>query len=334
MTESTSARTRVRKTAVRVVVLLFGIWSAGVLAFSPYASTAVRIPLALLYLAAFSIAFGRMRGVLSRTVVLLLFAVACLPMLAWLSLPRASNDRLWNADQERLPSAQIVGDRVTLANVRNFSYRSTSEFEPRWEQRSYDLSRLESLWFIVEPFSGFPGAAHTFLSFGFQDGEYLAVSAEIRKEQSESFSPWKGLYRNYELMYVFGDERDLVQLRTAHRKDTVYVYPVKASKELVRATFLDVIERANSLAVQPEFYNSITNTCTTNIAHHANRIQPGVVPFSWRMLLPGHSDELALELGLIDFEGTLEEARARFRVNERADRAMRAGDFSLQIRGN
>src|SRR5688572_32345329 len=113
-------------------------------------------------------------------------------------------------------------------------------------------------------------------------------------------------------MYVFGDERDLVHLRTEHRKDTVYVYPVRATKEQVRATFVDMLARADALVANPEFYHSVTNTCTTNIAGHANRIRPGLVPLSWRMLLPGYSDALALQLGVIDFDGTLEQARETF----------------------
>lgn len=335
MIEHIYLRGRSLRVAGLVVCAAFWVWSTGAIAFSPYASVAVRASLAILFLLALPVACGiAIRRLPVATAMLPLIALGSLPLLAGLALLRPSNDRPWNLDQARLPSARIEGDRVTLANVRHFTYRSAAEFEPHWEERSYDLARIESLWFIVEPFSGFPGAAHTFLSFGFEGGEYLAVSAEIRKEQGESFSPWKGLYRNYELMYVFGDERDLVLLRTEHRKDTVYLYPVRAPKALVRATFVDVLERANALAARPEFYNSLSNTCTTNIAHHANRIQPGRVPFSWRMLLPGHSDALALQLGLIDFEGDLEQARARFRVNERAASAAGSADFSARIRAD
>ena len=326
-------RNALRRGAGLLVVSLLWAWSAGAILFSPYASAPVRAWLALLFVATLPLAYGMATRRFPRPAVVAgLIAFGCVPLIAWLVLLRPSNERDWNADQQRLATARIDGDRVTLANVRNFSYRSTSDFEPRWEDRNYDLARVESLWFVVEPFSGFPGAAHTFLSFGFEGGEYLAVSAEIRKERGESFSPWKGLYRNYELMYVFGDERDLVRLRTEHRKDTVYVYPVRASREQVRATFLDVLQRANALVARPEFYNTATNTCTTNIVHHANRIQAGLVPLSWRMWLPGHSDALALQLGLIDFEGNLEQARARFRVNERAALAADAEDFSVRIR--
>lgn len=324
---------RLRRTAGLIAVALLWVWSTGAIAFSPYSSGPVRAALALLFLLSLPLAYHAGKRRLSpQALAAGLLALGCAPLAAAGLLLQPSNDREWNPDQQRLPSALIEGRHVTLSNVRNFTYRSTSEFEPRWEDRHYDLDRIASLWFVVEPFSGFPGAAHTFLSFGFEGGEYLAVSAEIRKQPGESFSPWKGLYRNYELMYVFGDERDLVALRTEHRKDTVYVYPIRASKELIRATFVDVLERANGLAAHPEFYNTLTNTCTTNIVHHANRIQPELLPFSWHMLLPGHSDALALQRGLIDFEGSLEQARARFRVNERAAQAAGTDDFSARIR--
>jgi hypothetical protein len=328
-------RNGLRRGAGWLLASLLWAWSAGAILFSPYSTAPLRVVLALLFLVALPLAYRwAIRRYPRPAVMAGVFAFGSVPLVAWLVLLRPSNERDWNADQQRLATARIDGDRVTLANVRNFSYRSTSDFEPHWEDRSYDLGRIESLWFVVEPFSGFPGAAHTFLSFGFEGGEYLAVSAEIRKEHGESFSPWKGLYRNYELMYVFGDERDLVQLRTGHRKDTVYVYPLRASKEQVRATFLDMLDRANALVARPEFYNTLTNTCTTNIVHHANRIQAGLVPLSWRLWLPGHSDALALQLGLIDFDGSLEQARATFRVNERAALAADAADFSVRIRSH
>jgi len=319
----------------RLVLLLATAWMIGAIAFSPYATSAVRTTLAVLFAIAVIIGYRwlRKRRQLSPTRATAWMLLACaVPALVWAVLLLPSNDRNWAVDQQRLAHVDVAGDRVTVHNVRNFTYRSTTDFDRAWEDRSYDLAQLESAWFVVEPFSDFAGAAHTFLSFGFEGGEYLAVSVEIRKEKGESFSALKGLYRNYEIMYVFGDERDLVQLRTAQRKDTVYVYPLGASKDAARSMLLDIVARANALEREPEFYNSLTNTCTTNIATHANRVNPGAVPFSWQLLLPGYSDERALALGLIAFDGTIEQARERFRVNERADAAAGAADFSTQIR--
>jgi hypothetical protein len=320
--------------ALHGAALLAWLWSAGALAFAPYATAPVRTVAALGFLVAGPLlhAWLRRRGWPPTGATSALLAGAALPWLAWSFALQPSNARSWAPDQARLPQARIAGSQVTIENVRNFTWHGLDAFEPRWERREYDLDGVASLWFAVEPFSGFPGAAHTFVSFGFDDGRYLAVSVEIRKEAGESFSPWKGLYRNYELMYVLGDERDLVQLRTGPRRDTVYLYPLRASRAQLRAVFLDVLDRANALAAQPEFYHSAGNNCTTNLARHANRIVPGQVPFSWHLLLPGHADARALALGMIDFDGALDAARARFRINERAARAAGSADFSDRIR--
>lgn len=317
-----------------LALALLWLWDIGAIAFSPYASGGVRAALALAFAVAMPAWFAwlRRRGLSHRRASAVVLALLAAPLVAWLALLRPSNERTWSSDQQRLSRLELDGNRMTVRNVRNFTYRSITDFDPHWEDRSYDLDRIESAWFVVEPFSSFRGAAHTFLSFGFEGGEYLAVSVEIRREAGESFSALKGLYRNYEVMYVFGDERDLVRLRTEHRGDTVYVYPLRASKEAARAMLLDIVARAEALAREPEFYHSLANTCTTNIARHANRIRPGVVPFSWQLLLPGYADERALALGLIDHDGPIEAARERFRVNERVARAERAASFSAGIR--
>lgn len=332
------ARSRVRRLARGLglaALAALWLWDVGALALSPYADGATRAALA----AAFALGvpllgatwLRRRRGA-TGAVWLALGGACLLPLLAWSVALQPSNERRWAADQDRLAAATLIGDALTLRNVRNFAWRSATEFDPAWETRRYDLRKLVRAWFVVEPFDGFPGAAHAFLSFEFSGGEFLAVSVEIRKEAGESFSALRGLYRNYELMYVFGDERDLVQLRTEQRRDTVYLYPLRGGAPVARAMLLDVLERARALRTRPEFYHSLANTCLTNVARHANRVRPGVVPFSWHLLLPGHADERALALGLIDFEGTIEQARARFRINERARGAAGSADFARRIR--
>jgi hypothetical protein len=140
------------------------------------------------------------------------------------------------------------------------------------------------------------------------------------------------MLRRFEIMYVIGDERDLIGLRTNVRGDDVYVYPIRAPREKIRALFVEMLARANALYERPEFYNTLTNNCTTNILAHANRITPNRIPYGKEVLLPGYADELAQRLGLIDTELTLEEARVRFLVNERARMFAGDPDFSLKIR--
>lgn len=248
--------------------------------------------------------------------------------------PRPSNERDWTLDQERLPWAEFKGRRVDVHNVRFARYRSATDFDVVWEDRSYDFDRLESAWFVVEPFESpdWEGPAHTLMSFGFAGGDYLAVSVEIRKEKGEEFSPWKGLLRQYEVMYVVGDERDLIQLRANHRRDPVYLYPVRAPRERIEQMLVNMLRRANHLRENPEHYNTLTNTCTTNIVRHVNELVPGRVPWSYKLLLPGYSDELAYELGLIDTDLPFPEAKRHFRVDDDALRAAGREDFSRAIR--
>lgn len=247
--------------------------------------------------------------------------------------PLPSNDRDWTPDQERLPRVEIEGRRVRVHNLRHARYRSTHDYDVAWKERTYDLDRLRSAWFMVEPFSDFKGPAHTLMSFGFEGNEYLAVSVELRKEKGEEFSPLKGLFRQYELMYVLGDERDLLQLRTSHRRDEVYLYPVRAPLERIEQMLVSMLRRANRLAEEPEFYNTLTSSCTTNIVSHVNELIPGRVPWwSYRIMLPSYSDELAYDLGLIDTDLPFEEAKRRFRIDQTAQRIGDREDFSAAIR--
>lgn len=260
-------------------------------------------------------------------------AIAALVTLSVVLLSRhPSNDRDWSPDQRELPVTTFVGDSVRVHNVRNIRYRSTSDYDIAWDDRAYDLRRLESVWFVVEPFSGKKGPAHTFVSFGFDDGQYVAISVEIRKEKGENFSALAGALRNYELTYVVGDERDLVKLRSNFRHDSVYLYRAVTTREKARALFVSMLARANHLAQHPEFYNTLTSTCTTNIVRHVNEISPKRVPFSYKVLLPGYSDELAYSVGLLDTTVPFDALRARAKINERALRYADSAGFSRLIR--
>lgn len=261
------------------------------------------------------------------------FLILCLyGVLAIFTEP--SNDRVWNTDQDILPYAKIQGDLVSIHNIRNFLYASTTEYTARYYDKTFDLNKIKRVWYVVEPFSGIPGSAHTFLSFEFEGDQFVSISVEIRKEKGEDYHPIKGLFNAYELMYVIADEQDVIKLRSNYRKDLVYVYPAKTTPEKVRTLFLDMINRANDLKENPEFYNTITNTCTTNIVKHINTITPGRVPFlNLRILLPANSDELAYELGLIDTDLPFEAARTRYFINDRALLYADRKDFSVKIRG-
>lgn len=244
-----------------------------------------------------------------------------------------SNDRNWNDDQKTLPYASIDGNIIDIHNIRNFTYTSTAAYTQNYYDKTFDLNKLKKVWYVVEPFSGIPGSAHTFLSFEFENDQFVSISIEIRKEKGETYNPIKGLFNKYEIMYVIADERDVIKLRSNYRKDLVYVYPIKTTEEKAQALFLDMINRTNNLKDHPEFYNTITDNCTTNIVQHVDKITPDRVPlFNLRILLPANSDKLAYDLGLIDTDLPFEQARVRYFINDRAMKYADDPNFSVKIR--
>ncbi len=245
---------------------------------------------------------------------------------------RPSNDRQWERDQAVLAYAQFDDDLVTVHNVRNCFYYTTDDYIVQHHDKTYDLRELDSVDFIIVPFRELPMLGHTMISFGFGGRDYLCVSVEIRKEQGERFGAVQGFFNQYELMYVVGDERDLIKLRTNYREDEVYVYPVRTSPDRIRDLFVDVMQRVNDLARQPEFYNTLTNNCTTNIRNHINRLTPDRVPYDYRVLLSGYSDRLAYDLGLLDTETSFAQTKRRAKVNYQAYLYRNSLDFSVRIR--
>ncbi len=177
-----------------------------------------------------------------------------------------------------------------------------------------------------------PRVAHTFLSFGFQGGQYLAISIEVRRQRGEAYSPVRDFFNQNEIIYVVGDERDLIRLRTNIRKDDVYLYHARTTPAESQALFVDMLERANKLAVKPEFYNTLTNNCTTNLVAHVNHVIPHKIPYTYQVLLPGLSDRLAYSLGLIQAHGSFDATRAEARINRLAYIYRDSPDFSERIR--
>ena len=243
-----------------------------------------------------------------------------------------SNDRNWRPEQSRLAWAEINGDQYTIRNIRNNQYVTAEEFIPSYYDRQIRLSQIQSVDYIVVPFPKQPNLAHTMLSFGINDGSYVTVSAEVRKELHEDYSVIKGLGREYELMYVVGDERDLIRLRAAHRENEVYVYPTVATASQSQQLFKNVMFKTNQLAASPEFYNTLTNNCTTTIRRHINELRPNRVARSWKVLLPGHSDRYAYDLGLLDQRISFEDLKSVSNVSQLANEFYSSPNFSSRIR--
>lgn len=249
-----------------------------------------------------------------------------------LSLSKPSNDRDWVPNLAVLPTAKVDGTKVTIHNVRNCRYTSEDDYVLDYYDQTYDLSDLTSVDFVVVPFKDAPSLAHTMLSFGFLDEKYVVISIEARLEKGETYSPIKGATKQHELMYVIGDERDMIQLRTEQRDVDVFVYRANVPSSDARAMFIDMLKRANKLAKKPEFYDTFSNNCTTNIVDHVNHLHPNLVAYGYHVLLPGHSDRLAYDLGLLDKRIPFETLKRQAHVNARAHVFASRDDFSQQIR--
>jgi hypothetical protein len=259
-------------------------------------------------------------------------------VLVVVSAVEPSGERSWADDQSHTISVEPNGTAVAIHDVRHCRYYGPDDYDTYWETRIVDPALIDEVWYVVEPFAAGSPAAHTFLSFGVNDGKghhrYLAVSVEVRREAEERFSPVAAMFRRFELIYIFADESDVIGLRAVHRQHHVYLYPVKATPAQAQVLFGSMLDRALALKRRPEFYHTLTNSCTTNIADHLRRLWPGSLPrWDLRILLPGNADALALERGLLDCTGTIAEVRQRYDISEVARRVGDAStSFSARIR--
>ena len=318
---------------VLVGLLIAGmtVWGTLALWFALPFTDAARAVVALGYVIAAGYAIWRILHRRRPVVSILPYVLATLGLFAWWSTIAPSNERQWQPDVKILAAAEIDGDFVTIRSIHRFRYRSETDFTPRWYDKTVNLRDLDSLDLIAVYWMG-DAIAHTILSFGF-GGERVAISIEIRKEMDERYSALAGFFRRYELYYVVGDESDLIGLRTTYREppEDVYLYRVKIPAENVRALFLQYMEKINELRSEPEFYNTATTNCTTNIITHVEAFKENV-PWSWKILLSGYFPELVYERGSLDQSLPFDTLRRYSLINELAVAADGSADFSRRIR--
>jgi hypothetical protein len=258
------------------------------------------------------------------------FALFFVIVLGWFFSLKPSNDRDWAPEVARIPWSAIDGDRLTIHNVRNFDHRSTTDYTPHWDDRTYDLSKLRTGDMMLV-YWGSKAIAHGMVSFGFEDGQYLAISVETRKEQTESFSTVQGFFRQYELIYILADERDVIRLRTNFRHEDVYLYHVSLTPDQLHKLLLSYLRSANSLKDQPEFYNALTSNCVTSVLPHARDAGlPGTM--SWDVVASGYAARQGYRNGYLDTSLPFETLEARSRVNDAAKAAGDDANFSKIIR--
>src|SRR5438874_7740120 len=324
--------TRVIRWVGQLLVLLTAIiavaWAFGAVWFDAPFGNANRVLAGLLAIASaiallFVRPFWRKLGI-----VVVLFAGV---LIWWLTI-KPSEDRAWQPDVARRGWADIQGDEITLHEVRNCDYRTESDYTPRWETRVVHLSKLTGIDLAIN-FWGSPWIAHPIASFQFADSLPIAISIETRKTVGQSYSALRGFYRQYALIYIPADERDVIRLRTSYRREEVYLYHTTASAERARAIFLEYLKHLNRLHEHPEFYNAVTDNCTTNI-RVANVVASGgeAPPCNWRILLNGKGDELLYERGFIDRNLPFCELKARTLITARTRASDSTAEFSHLIR--
>ncbi|MFL9710974.1 DUF4105 domain-containing protein [Methylobacillus sp. Pita1] len=257
-------------------------------------------------------------------------ALACL--LGWWQSFTPSNEREWADDVAETTTAIRDGSVVTFSHVRNFDWRSETDYKPRWEQRRYDLDQLRSVDMLLSYWTG-PAIAHTLVSFGFSDGRYLVFSVEIRKERHEAFSEIGGFFKQFETSLIVADERDIVRVRTNIRGEDVYLYRISMPQEAMRELFLAYAGEANQLVAKPRFYHTVTANCTTVVYEMVRKIIPGL-PMDYRLLLSGYLPEYLYSIGGLDTRFPLDTLRRNGRITDRAKAADQDPDFSRLIRDN
>lgn len=306
---------RLGRFVLAAIILLAAGWGALALWFQLPGATPVRLLTILAWCllgAGAVVASVRRRPRLALPV----FVLALAALAAWWGTLAPSHERVWADDVARLLHAEVQDERVVLHNVRNFEWRTPEDYTPRWETREYDLDRLVSADLVLSYWMG-PAIAHTLVSFGFDDGQRVVFSLEIRKERHESFSALGGFFRKFEQVLVAADENDIVRTRSNARGEDVYLYRLDMPPEALRALFTGYLDEADALRGEPAFYNTLTSNCTTIIFELARRFAPGI-PMDYRLLLSGYFARYVHELGGLAPGFDYETLQERGYINPRA----------------
>ena len=312
-----------------LVALVSGAWGALALWYQLPGGVALRslgaVLWAVLVLALFALAILR-RTWWPLGVYVLLYGL----LLAWWSGIVPSNQRTWADDVARLLGGEVHGSVVTLHNVRDFTWRSDSDYDAHWETQRYDLDHLVSADAVLSHW-GSKAIAHAMISFGFDDGRHLVFSVEIRKRRGQQFSSIGGFFKDYEAIMIAAPESDLIRVRTNVRGEDDYLYPLAIDRATMRALFLSYVDKANRLATAPAFYNTVTSNCASMVYRMARQLDPGL-PLDLRLLLTGYLPGYLYQIGALDHRLTLQQWNARADITARARACRSDRDFSAAIR--
>lgn len=313
---------------ISLVLLGAGVWGALALYYRLPQEENLRIAAGALFaLAGFFAAIGALRG---RWLGLLVFGLGFTVLIGWWTTIQPSNDRNWAPIVARQPALAIVNDQLIVRNLRNFAWRSETDFTPRWEDRIYDLNKIEGVDLFFSYWAG-PTIAHVIVSFTFTNAPPLAFSIEIRREQGEDYSAIAGFFKNYELFILAADERDVIRLRTNVWKEDVRLYRLGVSREKARALIAGYVDEINALSVAPRWYDTLGANCTTIAFRLAQALWPNL-KLDWRILASGHGPDYAYDIGAVDTRLPLAELKEKAKVTPKGQAAGDRPDFSTLIR--
>jgi len=318
-----------KRVAIAFPVAGMTVWASLAICYSSLPGEAPRlaaaIGFALATIAAFLLLKNRLRTLMCFLIVF------CLVVAWWLTI-KPSTGRNWQEDVAVLPFANIQDNLVTIHNIRNLSYRTEADFDVHYYEKTFDVRSLDSVDLIAVYWMG-DAIAHIMISFGFQGKDFVTFSIETRKEKGEAYSTVRGFFKQYELIYIAGDERDLIRVRTDYRKppEDVYLYRLGAKPERAQRLFMEYIRQINRMRQRPEWYNTLTTNCTTDIVHHMKTIG-AKIRYNWKILLSGYAPQYAYEVGALDASIPFEELRRRSYVNPKARAVGNDPEFSRKIR--
>jgi hypothetical protein len=316
-------------TGMWFILALLTLWAAAAL-YVDFRVAALRIPVTLIYVLGIIAILLKIKQ--RRWATALCFAGFCIVLAWWLNL-RPSNDGNWQPDVDRTAWAEMDGDRVTIHNLRNCDYRTETDYANCWSDRTFYLSQIRATDLFLTNW-GLRWASHPIVSFQFGDNEHIAFSIEVRYKTGQAYSPVLGFFRQYGLVFVTADERDVIRLRTNYRKDEeVYMYRVHVQPEIARAMFLTYIGYLNKLKDHPEWYNELTRNCTTTLNKQIAADVANPQPWNYQFILNGTLDELLYDRGRLVTGGlAFPELKQREHINTAAKAANQSPDFSALIR--
>ena len=314
---------------VAIVVACMTAWASLAIYYSNLFNESVRAGIAI----GIAVCTGGAFLFLKRRFLTLIgfLVVFCLIVVWWLNI-KPSNERNWQPDVAVIPYATIQDNLVTIHNIRNINYRTESDFDVHYYDKAFDLKTLDSVDLIAVYWMG-DAIAHIMMSFGFQEKDFVAFSIETRKEIGEEYSTIKGFFKQYELTYIVGDERDLIRVRTDYRnpQEDVYLYRIKFNRERAQKLFMEYIKQINSMKKRPVWYNTLTTNCTTNIVMHIKTFSERI-HYNWKILLSGYTPLYAYELGALDARLPFSELRKVSHINAKAHVIGNDPEFSIKIR--